>query len=201
MGSSIGGTVPDFSNTKGLIIDLRCYPNIKKIKGYLNIPQLYKKPVKFANLTSTNYLRPGLFKCFEEYYTNVFKDISSDHFVKTAFYKGKVILLINEITESHAEFMAMMYRCSPTATIIGSTTAGADGDVSIIPLLGNMQTTISGLGVYYPDGRETQRVGIVPDIVVKPTIKGIREGKDEVMERAIELITKKEIISSKTIGK
>jgi len=201
LGSSIGGTVPDFSNTKGLIIDLRCYPNIKKIKGYLNIPQLYKKPVKFANLTSTNYLRPGLFKCFEECYTNVFKDISSDHFVKTAFYKGKVILLINEITESHAEFMAMMYRCSPTATIIGSTTAGADGDVSIIPLPGNMQTTISGLGVYYPDGRETQRVGIVPDIVVKPTIKGIREGKDEVMERAIELITKKEIISSKTIGK
>ena len=66
---------------------------------------------------------------------------------------------------------------------------------------GGITTTFTGAGVYYPDGRETQRVGIVPDIVVKPTIKGIREGKDEVMERAIELITKKEIISSKTIGK
>jgi len=31
-------------------------------------------------------------------------------------------------------------------------------------------------------------VGIVPDIVVKPTIKGISEGRDEVLEKAIELI-------------
>jgi C-terminal processing protease CtpA/Prc len=47
---------------------------------------------------------------------------------------------------------------------------------------------ISGLGVYYPDGTETQRVGIVPDIIIKPTIKGIKEGKDEVLEKAIEII-------------
>ena len=47
---------------------------------------------------------------------------------------------------------------------------------------------ISGIGVYYPDGTKTQRVGIVPDIEVKPTISGIRNGKDELLEKAIELI-------------
>jgi len=31
-------------------------------------------------------------------------------------------------------------------------------------------------------------VGIVPDIVIKPTIKGIREGRDELLEKAIEII-------------
>lgn len=46
----------------------------------------------------------------------------------------------------------------------------------------------SGIGVYYPDGGETQRIGIVPDIKVKPTIKGIREGRDELLEKAIEII-------------
>ncbi|WP_202806407.1 hypothetical protein [Fibrisoma limi] len=46
----------------------------------------------------------------------------------------------------------------------------------------------SGIGVYYPDGLETQRIGIVPDIDVKPTIQGIREGRDELLERAVELI-------------
>jgi C-terminal processing protease CtpA/Prc len=45
--------------------------------------------------------------------------------------------------------------------------------------------------VYYPDGRETQRVGIVPDVVVTPTIKGIREGRDELLERAVQLIEAK----------
>ncbi len=192
LGSLTGGTVPDFSNTKGLIIDLRCYPNGSKINGYINMTQLYKKPVKFVKFTSTNFQRPGLFKYSEEYYTDVFKEKSSFHFAKTGFYNGKVIILVNELTLSHAEFMAMMYRCSPTATVIGSTTAGADGNVSFIPLPGNLKTIITGLGVYYPDGRETQRVGIVPDIEVKPTIQGIREGRDEVLERAIELITKKE---------
>lgn len=190
LGSLIGGKVPDFSDTRGLIIDLRCYPN-KKVKGYANMYDLYKKPVKFTRLTSADFSRPGLFKYSKEYYTDVFKRISSVHFSKTPFYKGKVILLVNEWTQSHAEFMAMMYRCSPNATVIGSTTAGADGNVSIIPLPGNMQTIISGLGVYYPDGRETQRVGIVTDIVVKPTIKGITAGRDEVLEKAIELISKK----------
>jgi C-terminal processing protease CtpA/Prc len=47
---------------------------------------------------------------------------------------------------------------------------------------------ISGIGVYYPDGTETQRVGIVPDIEIRPTIGGIRNGKDELLEKAIELI-------------
>jgi C-terminal processing protease CtpA/Prc len=50
---------------------------------------------------------------------------------------------------------------------------------------------ISGIGVYYPDGKETQRIGIVPDIEVKPTIRGILEGKDELLEKAIETINKK----------
>ena len=56
--------------------------------------------------------------------------------------------------------------------VFGSTTAGADGNVSTIILPGKIRTMISGIGVYYPDGTETQRVGIVPDVEVKPTIKG-----------------------------
>lgn len=55
-------------------------------------------------------------------------------------------------------------------------------------LPGNIFTYISGIGVLTPDGSETQRIGIVPDIKIEPTIKGIRAGKDEVLEKAIELI-------------
>ena len=42
--------------------------------------------------------------------------------------------------------------------------------------------------MYYPDGTETQRIGIVPDVEVKPTIQGIRDHRDEVLETAINLI-------------
>jgi C-terminal processing protease CtpA/Prc len=72
--------------------------------------------------------------------------------------------------------------------VIGSTTAGADGDVSQFGLPGGLSTMISGLGVFYPDKKPTQRVGIVPDVEVKPTIAAIRAGRDELLEEAVRRI-------------
>jgi hypothetical protein len=34
-------------------------------------------------------------------------------------------------------------------------------------------------------------LGIIPDIVIKPTIKGIKEGRDELLEEAIKIINRK----------
>jgi C-terminal processing protease CtpA/Prc len=51
-----------------------------------------------------------------------------------------------------------------------------------------IRTLFTGLGVYYPDGRPTQRIGIVPDIEVRPTLAGLRAGRDEVLERALEYL-------------
>ncbi len=82
----------------------------------------------------------------------------------------------------------MALRIAPNAIVLGSTTAGADGNVSTIMLPGNIRTMISGIGVYYPDGTETQRVGIIPDIEMKPTIRGIRNGEDELLKKAIKII-------------
>ena len=104
-----------------------------------------------------------------------------------------MVILINEISQSQAEYTTMALRQAPRATVLGSTTAGADGNVSGLYLPGNIYTMISGIGVYYPDGTETQRVGIVPDIELKPTIRGIREGRDEILEKAIELIENDDI--------
>jgi hypothetical protein len=45
-------------------------------------------------------------------------------------YPGKVVILVDEISQSQAEYTTMAFRSSPRATVIGSTTAGADGNVS-----------------------------------------------------------------------
>lgn len=163
--------------TKGLIIDIRNYPSdfvIYELSNYLMPEQ-----TPFVTFTSANIETPGLFTFVK----------TSDVGTKNKnYYKGKVILLVNELTQSSAEFHAMAYQVNPNITTIGSTTAGADGNVSQILLPGGILTKISGIGVYYPDGKETQRIGIVQDIEVKPTIKGIKEGRDEVLEKAIEII-------------
>jgi C-terminal processing protease CtpA/Prc len=55
-------------------------------------------------------------------------------------------------------------------------------------LPGGLRAMISGIGVFYPNKKPTQRVGILPDVEVKPTIAGIRSGRDEVLEEAIRQI-------------
>lgn len=180
LGSS--GIVPSKIETKGLIIDLRCYPNSQKVKGYWDYLYLYPDSTAFTKFTFSSTILPGKFTFTKE--LKVGKPNAD-------YYKGKKVILINELSQSHAEFMAMKYRCAPNTTVIGSTTAGADGNVSYFYLPGGVRTCITALGIYYPDGTEIQRVGIVPDIEVKPTIKGIREGRDEVLEKAIELINSK----------
>lgn len=179
LGSTFGGKIPEEINTKGLIIDLRCYPSHDKITGYMDFPQLYPEPVPFVIFTIGSTSSPGLFMFLNK--TEV--GVSNPN-----YYQGKKIILVNELTQSHSEFMAMKYQAAPNTLIIGSTTAGTDGEAFRIALPGGIWTTFTGVGVYYPDGTETQRVGIIPDIEVKPSIKGIKEGRDEVLEKAIEII-------------
>lgn len=174
-----GGKIPDTIHSKGLIIDLRGYPNFVFSKEYLEFYYLYNESKESVLFAFGNSTWPGLFTY--EYTTIAGKDNEN-------YYKGLVIILVNEWTQSHGEYMAMRYRCAPNSIILGSTTAGADGGVVELALPGGLYIPIGIQGVYYPDGRETQRVGIVPDIEVKPTIKGIRERRDEVLEKAIELI-------------
>ncbi len=169
----------EIENTKGLIIDIRNYPSdfpIYALSSYL-MPQ----STPFVKFTNGSIANPGLF--------TFTKPLSAGR-KNNDYYKGKVIILINEISQSSAEFHAMAYRVNPNTTVIGSTTAGADGNVSQFYLPGGISTMISGIGVYYPDGKETQRIGIVPDIELRPTIKGIKEGRDELMEKAIEIINR-----------
>jgi len=74
--------------------------------------------------------------------------------------------LVNEGTMSHGEFSAMAYATLPNTIIMGSQTAGADGNLNTVNLPNNLTTNFSGLGVYYPNGTPTQCVGIKVDIVL-----------------------------------
>lgn len=82
----------------------------------------------------------------------------------------------------------MAFRAAPNAIVVDSTTAGADGNISRIPPPGGLNTIITGIGVFYPDKRPTQRIGIVPDIEATPTLAGIREGRDDVIAEALRQI-------------
>jgi C-terminal processing protease CtpA/Prc len=48
----------------------------------------------------------------------------------------------------------------------------------------------TGDRVPFPDGSALQGRGIVPDLIVHPTLEGVRAGRDEILEAGIELAAK-----------
>jgi C-terminal processing protease CtpA/Prc len=159
-----------------LIFDMRNYPSAFMVFDL--IPHFVRDSTAFVCFTTGDPSNPGAF------------DFAPPLHVPPAkpYFEGGVAILVDEVTQSSAEYHAMAMRSRPGAIVVGSTTAGADGNVSAIPLPGGLRTMISGIGVFYPDHRPTQRVGIVPDVVVRPTIAGVRAGRDEVLEAAIQRV-------------
>jgi len=168
--------IDSLKDTKAIILDMRNYPKgaLRKLASYL-IPEerLFYKQIQ----PDLGY--PGRF---------IWRDGSTIGNSKNRkLYEGKVIILVNEMTQSRAEFNVMAFQMADNVITIGSQTAGADGDISKLELGGGIRTYMSGIGIFYPDGTETQRKGVKIDVEVHPTIEGIREGRDEVLEKAIEL--------------
>jgi C-terminal processing protease CtpA/Prc len=169
--------VESAAGTKALIIDLRNYPS--EFVAYVLGQHLVDKPTKFVRFTHADPANPGAF------YWNPPETLAP----QKPHYAGKVVILVDEVSESQPEFTAMAFRSVPGAVVVGSATAGADGNPSQIPLPGlQMRTQFSGIGIFYPDKRPTQQVGIIPDVEVRPTIAGIRAGRDEVLEAALRQI-------------
>jgi C-terminal processing protease CtpA/Prc len=165
-------------NTKGIVIDIRNYP--AEFVPFTLAEYIKPSPSPFVKFTNGNIDNPGLFT-FKYTISNGSKN--KDH------YKGKIVILVDERTQSQAEYTTMALRTAPNAIVMGSQTAGADGNVSMIHFPGGFGSYISGIGVFYPDGKETQGIGIVPDIEVKPTIAGIKKGTDEQLEKAVQYIS------------
>lgn len=165
-------------DTKSIIFDIRNYPagTLYSIAYYINSEER-----DFYKVISPDLNYPGKF---------IWRNGSKCGHKGDLKYKGQVLLLVNEKAQSHAEFTIMCLQTGDNVTTIGSQTSGADGNASLIEMVGGEKTIITGIGIFYPDKTETQRKGIKIDLIVKPTIKGITEGKDEVLEKAIGMVKK-----------
>lgn len=178
-----------FADTDGLVVDLRQYPSV--VITYLLAEYLNPNPTAFAILEVPSLADPGRF--FQMTYSSgagaMAQQGLSDSTEPVPLYTGKVVLLMDETSQSQAEFAIMSLRQAPGAVVVGSPSVGADGDALYIRLPGGCRTRFTTLGVLTPEGDETQRVGLQPDVVCTPTVEGIAAGRDELLEKAVELIT------------
>jgi C-terminal processing protease CtpA/Prc len=180
-GAEVGKMFDTIKNTPAVIFDMRGYPNGT---AWSIAPLLTKK----KNVVAALFSRPLL-----EATSLNSGDLDAINYSfsqklpepKEETYKGKVVMLINEDAISQSEHTCLFFAAATDVTFIGTPTAGANGDVTMMVLPGNLQVSFTGHNVRHADGRQLQRVGIQPHIKVERTLRGIVDGRDEILEAAV----------------
>ncbi|MEP6900652.1 MAG: S41 family peptidase [Actinomycetota bacterium] len=178
-------------DTKAVIFDMRGYPNAT---AWSIAPRLTDK----SNVSAALFSRPIL--SAKNLGPSDFANGTNYSFIQQIpervgeVYRGKVVMLIDEWAISQAEHTCLFFESAANVTFIGMPTAGANGDVTNLVLPGAIYVTFSGHEVRHADGRQLQRIGIQPMIKVSPTIKGIAQKRDEILEAAIKFLQMKEKI-------
>jgi len=162
-------------STRALVLDMRGYPNgtLWALTPYLTTRKARYGAVFERNIVSAGEAT-GRYKFHEELPR-----------ANVPLYRGRTVMLIDERTISQAELTGLFLEAANGTTFIGTPSAGADGDVTNLVLPGGIALLFSGEDVRHADGRQLQRVGLKPQVYARPTLAGIRDGKDEVLEQAL----------------
>jgi C-terminal processing protease CtpA/Prc len=168
----IDDMLKDFKSVDGIVFDLRNYPNGT---AWQLVERLFPEPLLVAEFATPERRSPGDYDR---------RRVTIGNLSLNPF-EGRILILVNEITLSQAEYSAMLLQAGGNAITVGSQTQGADGNITSVELPQQSSAYFTSLGVYYPDGRETQRIGIVPDIHVALDRTSLIEGRDKVLETAL----------------
>jgi len=171
--SSVASMYSDLRNKPAIVFDIRNYPQgtLWDIK-----PLLFPGPTISARFFEPDLTYPGYYYTRDDLY-------NFGNWSNSTPYTGKIFILVNEQTQSQAEYTAQALGTFPGAVIIGSQTAGADGNIVYLDFPNNIRTYWSGLGWYEADWYNPQRAGVRIDSIVNRTINGIRSGKDEILDK------------------
>jgi C-terminal processing protease CtpA/Prc len=169
-------------STRALILDMRGYP---KGTAWDIAPRINVKGATHAAWFARNELS-GALNAEEEHSSFTFQQRIPT--TDKPLYRGRVVMLIDEFAISQSEHSGLFFEAATNLTYVGSPTAGANGDVTFLTLPGGIEVSFTGHDVRHADGRRLQRIGLQPDVPVRPTLAGIRAGRDEVLERAMALL-------------
>lgn len=101
---------------------------------------------------------------------------------------GKVVFITDGRAISYAESFLSFIEHYKLGEIVGQPTAGTNGNINPFVLPGDFRVVWTGMKVLKHDGSQHHLIGIQPTLPAKRTIRGITEGRDELFEKALEII-------------
>ncbi len=169
------------AGTRGIVFDLRGYP---QGTGWAIAPRLTEREgVVGARFRTPIATRPrgddSRIVNEEEVFEQTLPPARGTRYLRPT------VMLVDERTISQAEHTGLFLEAANGTTFVGSRTAGANGDVTQFGIPGGLQLTITGHDVRHADGRQLQQVGLPLAVTVRPTLAGLRAGRDEVLEAGV----------------
>lgn len=99
-----------------------------------------------------------------------------------------IAFIIDGRVVSAAEHFLGTARGAGIGIFVGEPTAGTNGNINPFELPGGYRVVWTGMRVLGPDLTQHHGIGIRPDVPVSPTLEGIRAGRDELFDKAVEVI-------------
>lgn len=103
--------------------------------------------------------------------------------------KLKFVILVNEGSASASEILAGALREYNKATLIGNKTFGKGSIQELVPVTGDTSLKITVAHWLTPFDRSISDGGLTPDIEVKLTPENTKDGRDPILEKAVEYLT------------
>src|SRR6185503_3860175 len=124
-----------------VIFDMRGYPTGS---AWEIAPRLTEKKNVIAALFSRSLLEPSSLTSYEQADHASYAAAQKLPDAKGSVYKGKVVTLINEEAISRAEHACLFFEAATDVTFVGTPTQGANGDVTLMVLPGNLPISFTG---------------------------------------------------------
>lgn len=113
-------------------------------------------------------------------------------------YTGPIAVLMDRVTGSTSEIFANLMQETGRGTLVGSQSSGSVLYHQGSNVRGGGRVVYSRWGYTSPGGRHLQGPGVLPDIPVQRTIAGLREGRDEVLEAAVDHLNRRTLTGPAT---
>lgn len=102
--------------------------------------------------------------------------------------ESKVVFLADAGTIAFAESLLEIAEHNRIGRVVGEPTAGTVGDVNVLHLPGEGAIQFTGASATKQDGSPMHGTGVIPSEAVALTIEGLAAGRDEILDRALELL-------------
>lgn len=103
------------------------------------------------------------------------------------FFNSKTVIITAPNVVSSGETEIGIIKYYNLGVTVGESTAGCNGNVNFINLANGFQIMWTGMKVLKHDGTQHHLIGFEPDYTIERTLLGIKNGKDEVLDKAIEI--------------